>query len=72
MSDKISTTLNDMNSLGSEVVQSSERLIEIESKADTVNEALKNIKSGTESQTMEVNEVVVKASDFEDKFTNRS
>ncbi len=72
MSDKISATLNDMNSLGSEVVQSSERLIEIESKADTVNEALKNIKSGTESQTMEVNEVVVKASDFEDKFTNRS
>ncbi len=35
-----------MNSLSSEVVQSSERLTEIESKTDTVNEALKNIKSG--------------------------
>ncbi len=35
-----------MNSLSSEVVQSSECLTEIESKTDTVNEALKNIKSG--------------------------
>jgi len=69
MSDKISATLNDMNSFSAEVVQSSERLIDIESKADTVNEALKNIKFGTESQTIEVNEVVVKASDLEDKFS---
>ncbi len=69
MSDKISATLNDMNLFSSEVVQSSERLIEIESKTDTVNEALKNIKSGTESQAIEVNEVVVKASNLEDKFS---
>jgi len=69
MSDKISATLHDMNLFSSEVVQSSERLTEIESKADTVNEALKNIKSGTESQTTEVNEVVIKASDLEDKFS---
>jgi len=70
MSERISATLHDMKSLSVEVVQSSDRLIEIEAKTDLVNDALKNIKSGTGSQAIEVNEVVAKASDLEDKFVS--
>lgn len=68
MSDKISATLQDITLLGSEVVQSSERLVEIEDKADDVNAALKKIKTGTQHQTLEVNDVVLKASDMENNF----
>ena len=47
MSDKISATLNDMNSLSSDVVQSADKLVEIEGKTENVNAALMNIKNGT-------------------------
>lgn len=68
MSNRISTTLGEMNSFGSEVVQSSDKLTEIEATADSVNEAVKQIKAGTNRQTAEVNGVVSKASELEGRF----
>ena len=68
MSNRISTTLGEMNSFGSEVVQSSDKLTEIEATADSVNEAVKQIKAGTNRQTAEVNDVVSKASELEGRF----
>lgn len=68
MSERISSTLGNMNSFGSEVVQSSDKLLEIEIKADTVNDALKEIKAGTEQQNTEVAGVVDKAGILEEKF----
>lgn len=68
MSNRISTTLGEMNSFGSEVVQSSDKLTEIEATADSINEAVKQIKAGTNRQTAEVNGVVSKASELEGRF----
>lgn len=68
MSNRISTTLGEMNLFGSEVVQSSDKLTEIEATADSVNEAVKQIKAGTNRQTAEVNGVVSKASELEGRF----
>ena len=68
MSNRISTTLGEMNSFGSEVVQSSDKLTEIEATADSINEAVKQIKAGTNRQTAEVNDVVSKASELEGRF----
>ena len=68
MSNRISTTLGEMNLFGSEVVQSSDKLTEIEATADSVNEAVKQIKAGTNRQTAEVNDVVSKASELEGRF----
>lgn len=68
MSNRISTTLGEMNLFGSEVVQSSDKLTEIEATADSINEAVKQIKAGTNRQTAEVNDVVSKASELEGRF----
>ena len=68
MSNRISTTLGEMNSFGYEVVQSSDKLTEIEATADSINEAVKQIKAGTNRQTAEVNGVVSKASELEGRF----
>ncbi len=69
MSNRISSTLGEMNAFGSEVVQSSDKLTEIETAADSINEAVKEIKNGTERQTAEVNDVVEKAAELGNKFT---
>lgn len=68
MIEKISDTINNMNSFSSEVVQSSDKLMDIEAKTDMVNEAVYKIKNGTDQQTLRVNEVVDKSANLEDKF----
>lgn len=68
MIEKISSTISNMTSFSSEVVQSSDKLSAIEVKADTVNSALRQIKAGSDKQTLEVNDVVAKASELEAKF----
>lgn len=68
MSERISNTLENMNTFSSEVVQSSDKLTEIEEKTDRVNDAVREIKEGTGHQNTQVNEVVDKASELEDMF----
>lgn len=70
MSDKISATLNDMNSLSSDVVQSADKLVEIEGKTENVNAALMNIKNGTRNQSDEVKTVVDKSTNLQDRFAD--
>lgn len=69
MSDRISTTINDMTSFSSEVVQSSDRLLEIEENTDIMNKAVKSIKAGSDEQNTKVSDVVAKASVLEQKFS---
>lgn len=69
MIEKVSSTINNMTSFSSEVVQSSDRLLEIEENTDSMNNAVERIKAGSDDQTSEVSAVVSKASILENRFT---
>lgn len=68
MSEKISSTLTYIQTLGEDVVHSSDKLTEIETTAGAINGAVREIKSGTDEQTSRVNEVVARASELEAMF----
>ncbi len=68
MSKKIASTLGDMNSIGLEVVQSSDKLSEVQQSANSVNQAVTRIKDGSDKQTGQVNDVINKASELDSKF----
>lgn len=68
MLSKISGILTKITTFTSGVVQSSGYLKNIEENVDSINRAVREIEEGTVAQNTEVNEVVTRAAELEEKF----
>ncbi len=68
MSDKISAVLVRIMDFTKELIQCSGKLQDIESNIVTISSALNEISDGTERQTADVNNVVERMGEMEDKF----
>ncbi len=65
---KLSGILVKMTSFSGEVIQSSAQLKDIEEKVGSIHQAAQEIANGTEDQNKDVNRVVTRASELEEKF----
>lgn len=68
MTAKISSILSKITSITGEVVQSSGNLKNIETDADSISRAVREISDGTETQNAEINEVFTRAETLEENF----
>lgn len=68
MIEKVSGILTKITTFSGEVVQSSGYLKGIEEKADSINQAVREISDGTVAQNTQVNEVVDYTEELEEKF----
>lgn len=68
MTGKISTILTKIAAITGEVVQSSGHLKSIEEDVDSISRAVREISDGTEAQKEEVNQVVMRENELEEKF----
>lgn len=68
MTGKISTILTKITSMTGEVVQSSGQLKKIEEDMDSISRAVREISDGTENQKEEVDQVVMRENELEEKF----
>lgn len=68
MTGKISGILTKIASITGEVVQSSGDLQEIQQNVDSISQAVREISEGTERQNTEVNQVVMRTEELEEKF----
>lgn len=68
MTAKISVILSKLTGITGEVVQSSGNLKDIESEADSISKAVREISDGTERQNDEIQQVFVKAEALEENF----
>lgn len=68
MTGKISAILTKITSMTGEVVQSSGQLKKIEEDMDSISRAVREISDGTENQKEEVDQVVMRENELEEKF----
>lgn len=68
MTGKISAILTKITTITGEVVQSSGDLKSIEEDVDSISRAVREISDGTEAQKEEVNQVVMRENELEEKF----
>lgn len=68
MTGKISAILTKITVMTGEVVQSSGQLKSIEEDVDSISRAVREISDGTEAQKEEVNQVVMRENELEEKF----
>lgn len=68
MTGKISGILTKIASITGKVVQSSGELQEIQQKVDSISQAVREISEGAETQNREVNQVVMRTEELEEKF----
>lgn len=68
MTGKISAILTKITAMTGEVVQSSGQLKSIEEDVDSISRAVREISDGTEAQKKEVNQVVMRENEMEEKF----
>ena len=68
MTGKISAILTKITAMTREVVQSSGQLKSIEEDVDSISQAVREISDGTEAQKEEVNQVVMRENELEEKF----
>lgn len=68
MTAKISAILSKLTGITREVVQSSENLKNIETEADSINRAVREISDGSEKQNEEIHQVLMKAEALEENF----
>lgn len=68
MTAKISAIFSRITSITGEVVQSSEHLKNIETDADSISRAVREISDGTETQNTEISEVFTRAETLEENF----
>lgn len=68
MTGKISGIFTKIASITGEVVQSSGDLQEIQQNVDSISQAVREISEGTETQNTEVNQVVMRTEELEEKF----
>ncbi len=68
MTGKISSILTKITAMTGEVVQSSGQLKSIEEDVDSISRAVREISDGTEAQKEEVNQVVMRENELEEKF----
>lgn len=68
MTGKISAILTKITAMTGEVVQSSGQLKSIEEDVDSISRAVREISDGTEAQKEEVNQVVMRENELEEKF----
>lgn len=68
MTGKISAILTKITSMTGEVVQSSGHLKNIEEDVESISQAVRKISDGTDAQNEEVNQVVMRETELEEKF----
>ncbi len=68
MTRKISSILTKITAMTGEVVHSSGQLKSIEEDVDSISRAVREISDGTEAQKEEVNQVVMRENELEEKF----
>lgn len=69
MTGKISSILTKITAMTGEVVHSSGQLKSIEEDVDSISRAVREISDGTEAQKEEVNQVVMRENELEEKFS---